>query len=101
MSMATDLPSRPAPDPDADDHRIVSATDRVKSVADKTDPRFEAALQRTEREARLRAEREAKADGEASDEPDDADDDAQPDVSPDAPGSFSFNMTAGDAEPDQ
>jgi hypothetical protein len=56
MIMA-DLPSRPAPD--ATKHQIVDATDRVKSVSDKTDPRFEAALNKVDREAARRAKAEA------------------------------------------
>ncbi len=53
----TDLPARPAPDAEA--HRIVDATDRVKSVSDKTDPRFEAALNKVDREAARRAKAES------------------------------------------
>jgi hypothetical protein len=98
MSMATELPNRPTPS--ADDHQhLVDPTERVQSPTDKPEPRFAAALQRAEREARIRARTESAA---SADEPDEADaDEAEPaeDVVPTGP--FSFNRTAGDTEDDQ
>ena len=49
MIMATDLPSRPPHDPN-EQQSIIDPTDRVKSAADKPDPRFEAARQKAARE---------------------------------------------------
>lgn len=101
MNMATDLPSRPAPDPE---HRseVLDPTERVKSVSDKTDPRFKAALDRAEREERLRA-RAARAESTAT-----AGSGPQGSASPTSPapqesgtpgkGTFSFNQTAGETE---
>ena len=96
----TDLPARPAPDEET--HRIVGATDRVKSVSDKTDPRFEAALNKVDREAERRAKQEtieAVRAGLQAKEAASADVDAQPDQDQPVESksqSFSFNMTAGD-----
>ena len=99
----TDLPARPASD--AEPHRIVEATERVKSVSDKTDPRFEAALNKVDRADARRAKAETaepktKKDkylkDEASDE-DSSETEAQQDrpVRPSST-SFSFNKTSDD-----
>jgi hypothetical protein len=101
MSMATELPNRPTPS--ADDHQdLVDPTERVQSPTDKPEPRFAAALERAEREARIRARTEAAA---PADEIDDVDVDPVEPVEPAddvaARGPFSFNRTAGDTEEDQ
>lgn len=114
----TDLPPRPAPD--AEKHRIVDATERVKSVSDKTDPRFEAALSKVDREAARRAKAES-ADPKAKAKakkgkgprnslvtpPDEVDPGApsDPDARQDRPvrpssASFSFNQMDDDDQPD-
>lgn len=99
--MTTDLPSRPTPSPD-ERSEVLDPTERVKSVSDKTDPRFKAALDRAEREERLRAraakvasgapdgERRERSSSETSSAPEE----------PEAPRkrTFSFNQTAGDTE---
>jgi hypothetical protein len=63
--MAKDLPNRPKPDKSAPVKKV-KATDRVKSKADKVDPRFEAARKRAvleeERRAKADAARKARAD---------------------------------------
>lgn len=95
MIMATDLPNRPKRDAD-EAKTIIDPTDRVKSAQDKPDPRFEAARQKAEREARLYADRAEKDDEVAA-----ADDESTEEAVVDEPtdkGNFSFNMTAGDAE---
>jgi hypothetical protein len=56
--MAKDLPNRPKSEGSAPAKKV-SATDRVKSKADKLDPRFEAARQRIVREDERRARAEA------------------------------------------
>lgn len=85
--MASDLPNRPPADPSKKRDQI-KATDRVKSAADKPDPRFEAARQKAANQDALRAKAEAKASGEA------ADDAAEAPAADEAPakpkGSFSF-----------
>lgn len=97
--MATDLPKRPEPDPD-EAHRIVKPTERVKSVADKTDPRFEAAKARIERQDKIMARQEPRSASGARSGSHDGDDGQPKDEEPekDGKGSFSFNMTAGDAK---
>lgn len=97
--MATDLPSRPKPDPD-EEQTIIDPQDRVKSAQDKLDPRFEAARQKAEREAKVYAER-AERDDTDDVEPVEADVEADEADAPTEKGSFSFNMTAGDAEEDR
>jgi hypothetical protein len=98
MIMTAELPSRPKPDPD-DEQTIIDPQDRVKSAHDKPDPRFEAARQKAEREAKVYAERAEREPDE--DEPTvDADDDAEADA-PEDKGTFSFNMTAGEVEEDR
>lgn len=101
MNMATDLPSRPTPDPE-DRSEVLDPTERVKSLSDKTDPRFKAALDRAEREERLRAKAARTESGAAGgNEPQGAVGGTSP-----APeksgmpgkGTFSFNQTAGETE---
>lgn len=97
--MATDLPKRPEPDPD-ETHRIVKPTERVKSVADKVDPRFEAAKARLERQDEIMARQESRG-GSAADTDTEADGDrdpSEPQADEAGKGSFSFNLTAGDAK---
>jgi hypothetical protein len=98
MIMAPELPSRPKPNPD-DEQTIIEPTDRVKSAHDKPDPRFEAARQKAEREAKVYADRAEKADDEPDEE--EAVEPAEAADEPTSKGTFSFNMTAGDAEDDQ
>lgn len=97
MIMATDLPRRP--EPEATEPTVVDPTERVKSVADKANPRFEAARQRAEREDAARARARARAEAGGAEADDDADGDADETTDEtQAPGApFSFNMT-GDAE---
>jgi hypothetical protein len=94
MIMATDLPSRPPHDPD-EPQTIIDPKDRVKSAADKLDPRFEAARQKAEREEKVRAERAAKAKADAEREAAEGDDE-QSSGATDLKGSFSFNRTDDD-----
>ena len=98
MIMATDLPNRPKHDPDAE-QTIIDPMDRVKSAQDKPDPRFEAARQKAEREAKVYADRAEKAD---EPDPEDENDEVAEVTDESAEkGSFSFNMTAGEVEDDQ
>ncbi len=106
----TDLPARPAPDAEA--HRIVEATERVKSVSDKTDPRFEAALNKVDREAARRAKadsaqtgskKKTKKDGHLDDEESDeatSGTEARTDR-PVRPSSTSFSFNSTDDDEDQ
>jgi large subunit ribosomal protein L4 len=87
-----DLPNRPKPNPDHVS-RVVDPKDRVKSVADKEDPRFAAAREKAEKEQRLREKAQAK----------EAKDDAEKPIAQEAAqeqpkkkGSFSFNMTGNE-----
>jgi hypothetical protein len=98
MIMATDLPNRPKHDPDAE-QTIIDPMDRVKSAQDKPDPRFEAARQKAEREAKVYADRAEKADDDADAE--DTDEEAEVVDESAEKRTFSFNMTAGEAEEDQ
>lgn len=104
--MATDLPNRPKPDPD-EAQTIIDPQDRVKSAQDKPDPRFEAARQKAEREAKVYAERAERDDTDNEDADESGEPEAEADTALDGPaaptdkGSFSFNMTAGDAEDDR
>jgi hypothetical protein len=104
MAMTTDLPKRPAPNED-EQGRIVKATDRVKSAADKPDARFEAARLKAEREQRFRAKRQPESGDTVADETAGTERMAagEPDTTGDGgtEGGFSFNMTAGDAEEEQ
>jgi large subunit ribosomal protein L4 len=94
--MASDLPNRPPAD-QSKKHAPIKDTDRVKSAADKPDPRFEAARQKAAKEDALRAKAEsAKAESEAQAE---AKEDAAPAAPAEAPkpkGSFSFSNTDED-----
>jgi hypothetical protein len=115
MIMATDLPNRPKPDPD-EAQTIINPQDRLKSAQDKPDPRFEAARQKAEREAKVYADR-AERDGEPTvdegtveegtveestvDESEASLESGDDTAEPTEKGSFSFNMTAGDAEEDR
>jgi large subunit ribosomal protein L4 len=81
-----DLPSRPPADP-AQKSEPVEATERVKSAADKPDPRFEAARQKLAKEDALRA-KAAKAAAEAGSDAADPEGDA-----PASSGGFSFSNT--------
>ena len=58
--MANDLPNRPKPDP-AKTSKKIAATDRVKSGANKVNPRFEALKNKAAKEEALRARAKAKA----------------------------------------
>jgi hypothetical protein len=94
MIMATDLPNRPKRDPD-EAKTIIDPKDRVKSAQDKPDPRFEAARQKAEREAKVYADRAQKVDEVVDDE--ESTEEADADETTEK-GNFSFNMTAGDQE---
>jgi large subunit ribosomal protein L4 len=88
--MASDLPNR---EPSGDAKRtVIEPTDRVKSVADKEDPRFAAARKKADKEDRRRGARDRKVSaaekGESDDEADAADAEAEK-----KPQSFSFNDT--------
>ncbi|MEZ5144726.1 MAG: 50S ribosomal protein L4 [Acidimicrobiales bacterium] len=89
--MADDLPNRPKPSGEA--HKPIKATDRVKSVSDKEDPRFAAARDKADKEDRLRAAQAAKKAG--TDAPSAAESDGAEDeeTEPKPKGGFSFNMT--------
>jgi hypothetical protein len=97
MIMAPELPNRPKPSKD-EEQTIIKPTDRVKSAQDKPDPRFEAARQKAEREAKVYADRAEKAD--SPDDAEEADEEPKADDDSGSKGTFSFNMTAGDAEED-
>ncbi len=78
---------------------IIDPMDRVKSAQDKPDPRFEAARQKAEREAKVYADRAEKADDP---DPEDENDEVDEVIDESAEkGTFSFNMTAGEAEEDE
>jgi large subunit ribosomal protein L4 len=88
--MASDLPNRPPADP-AKKSAPVDATERVKPVTEKTDPRFEAARQKAAKEDALRAKAGAAKAGEDAPVADDAEaDDDKP------KGGFSFSNTVED-----
>jgi hypothetical protein len=99
MIMATDLPNRPKHDPDAE-QTIIDPMDRVKSAQDKPDPRFEAARKKSEREAKVYADRAEKADDPDADV-DETDEEAEVTDESAEKGTFSFNMTAGEVEEDE
>jgi len=89
--MASDLPNRPPADP-TKKTAPVEATDRVKPVTEKTDPRFEAARQKAAKEDALRAKANAAQAGDA-----DADADAEAPAAEEKPKSgFSFSNTTED-----
>src|SRR5690606_10241572 len=103
IEMSSDLPKRPEPKPE--EHKAVDPTDRVKSASDRVEPRFESLRAKAEREEQLREKaRKKKAEAEkAADSDDEAGDDAASsgDSAERSGGSFSFNLTAGDAEEDK
>jgi large subunit ribosomal protein L4 len=90
--MATDLPNRPKNTTEA--AKPVDPSERVKPAGEKTDPRFEAARLKSEKEAEVRAAREqAASEPEAVEATDDADEaESKP------AGGFSFNQTT---QPDE
>jgi hypothetical protein len=99
--MASDLPNRPKNEGEA--VKPVAAGDRVKPAGEKTDPRFEAARLKSEKEAEVRAAKEqaAQTAPDATDEVDEVDEAADTDESEAKPaGGFSFNRPAPD-EADQ
>lgn len=105
MILVADLPKRPEPPPDT--HRIVDPKERVKSVADKVDPRFEAARSRADRQDAIRARQESGdepgSDPVGADLNDDSDV-VSGDVSASdgaKKGSFSFNLTADEPKDEQ
>ena len=87
--MATDLPNRPKNTGEVT--KPVDPSERVKPVGEKTDPRFEAARLKAEKEAEVRAAREEAANAPAE-EPE-ADDTAVEDEPAKPSGDFSFNQT--------
>jgi hypothetical protein len=89
--MASDLPNRPPADP-AKKSAPIEATDRVKPVTDKPDPRFEAARQKAAKEDALRA-RAAKSGDASADEGSDEDATEAP---AEKAGGFSFSNTTED-----
>ena len=92
--MASDLPNRPKPDPSTKS-KPISATDRVKSAADKLDPRFEAARQKAAKEDALRAKvakANASADADATEDEATAPGSEAVEEPTKKPG-FSFNQT--------
>lgn len=91
--MASDLPNRPKNE--GETAKPVAAGERVKPVGEKTDPRFEAARIKSEKEAEVRAAKEQAA-AEPAPEPAVEADEAEPKPS----GGFSFNRAADDEETD-
>ncbi len=94
--MDNELPNREKPTDTT--RRIVDPKERVKSVADKADPRFEAARQKAEKEERIRAqiESQAQAAGDADDVDDAVETDGDDEAKPSGP--FSFNVPKPEAE---
>jgi hypothetical protein len=95
--MAKDLPSRPKRERTTPPKKI-AATDRVRSKADKADPRFEAARQRVAREEERRARAQAARRARAAN-PEEAPAEPPADTKPSKPApakkkGFSFNQTA-------
>ena len=91
--MASELPNRPKNE--AETAKPVAPGDRVKPVGEKTDPRFEAARIKSEKEAEVRAAKEQAASEPTPEEPvaETDEDEAKPS------GGFSFNRPAdGDAD---
>ena len=89
--MASDLPNRPKNTGEA--AKPVDPSERVKPAGEKTDPRFEAARLKAEKEAEVRAAREEAANAPAED---DASDEAEASAPPEPAkpsGGFSFNQT--------
>ena len=92
--MATDLPNRP---PNTGEVvKPVDPSERVKPAGEKTDPRFEAARVKSEKEAEVRAAKEA-----ATDTPDDASADDADSAEAKPSGGFSFNQTTEGEATDQ
>lgn len=85
--MASDLPNRPKNE--GETAKPVAAADRVKPAGEKTDPRFEAARLKSEKEAEVRAAKEQAAQDAPEAEADEPTDD---EVKPS--GGFSFNRPA-------
>ena len=94
--MASDLPNRPPNTGEA--AKQVDPSERVKPAGEKTDPRFEAARIKSEKEAEVRAAKEA-----ATDAPDEAGaDEAEAGADEAKPsGGFSFNQTTEGEASDQ
>jgi large subunit ribosomal protein L4 len=88
--MATDLPNRPKNEGEA--AKPVAPADRVKPVGEKTDPRFEAARLKSEKEAEVRAAKEQAAQDPAPAETVEETDEADAETKPG--GGFSFNRPA-------
>jgi large subunit ribosomal protein L4 len=86
--MASDLPNREKPSGDAKP-TVIEPTDRVKSVADKEDPRFAAARKKADKEDRRRTAQAKKAGTTDKAAEEDADEPAEDKPKP----SFSFNNT--------
>jgi large subunit ribosomal protein L4 len=87
----TDLPNRPKNTGEAS--KPVDPSERVKPAGEKTDPRFEAARVKAEKEAEVRAAREQAANEPEADEP--ADEAAVTEGGESSTsGGFSFNQTA-------
>jgi len=85
--MDPELPNREKP---TDFTRtVIDPKDRVKSVADKADPRFEAARQKAEKEELVRAQRGTT---EPADELDEVAEEDGADEAPQSSGPFSFNV---------
>ena len=91
----SDLPNRPKPT--ESERTVIEPTDRVKSVADKENPRFAAARQKADKEERLRAAREKKLAGDGTDDGDETDD-AEAAAAPEKKQTFSFNDSTGKSE---
>ena len=94
--MASDLPNRPKTT--GETSKPVDPSERVKPAGEKTDPRFEAARIKSEKEAEVRAAKEAATDAPAADAADDGDDAPAEDKSS---GGFSFNQTTEGEGSDQ
>jgi hypothetical protein len=91
--MASDLPNRPKPDK-SKASKPIEPTERVKSAADKVDPRFEAARQKvaTQEARRAKAAKAKAGDTSADDDAEVADEVEQP-PTPAKKTPFSFNQT--------
>jgi large subunit ribosomal protein L4 len=89
--MASDLPNRPKNTGEA--AKPVDPSERVKPAGEKTDPRFEAARLKAEKEAEVRAAREEAANNPADESEAESDDDASDEAPAKPSGGFSFNQT--------
>jgi large subunit ribosomal protein L4 len=88
--MASDLPNRPKNTGEV--AKPVDPSERVKPVGEKTDPRFEAARIKSEKEAEVRAAKEATSEAPADDaEADETESIESTEAKPS--GGFSFNQT--------